>query len=172
MLLNAHMPDIKVVLNFSKIDKATVQADFKPAVLGTHYSLNAEETEMTKLGGGASSGRCFEVTGRPRTGEKCYMRFKRNGGPGSYYITLLISDTLVNANNQLAWSGEQYAPNVWHEVKIEHVSGSTYRYLINGNVLYTGTATHLSFYCHTDITKIEVDCGQQGAALPSGYVWL
>lgn len=156
----------------SIIDVAAIQADFGPAVAGVHYTLSADGTALTKVGGGASSGRCFEVTGKPRPGGKYFMRFKRNGTPGSYYITLLVSAALVSANNQLAWSSEQYAPDVWHEVKIEHVSGTTYKFLINGNVLYTGPATHLSFYGHTSVTKIEVDCGQSGIEPPAGYTWL
>lgn len=170
MLLNAHMPER--LLAFSKIDKTTIQADFVLGTEGVNYSLNAAGTELTKLGGGASSGRCFEVTGKPRPGGKYYMRFKRNGPVSSYYITLLISMDLVKSNNQLAWSGEQYTPDVWHTVKIEHVGGGNYRYLINDVQLYQGPATHLSFYGHTSVTKIEVDCGQQGAELPDGYTWL
>lgn len=170
MLLNAHMPERVIV--YSNIDRATIQSDFKPGVEGVNYSLNAAGTELTKVGGAADSSRCFEVTGKPRPGGKYFMRFKRNGPPGSYYITLLISMDLVTPNNQLAWSTPQYAPDVWHTVKIEHVSGTTYRYLIDDAQLYQGPATHLTFYGHTNVTKIEVDCGQQGAALPEGYTWL
>ena len=63
------------------------------------------------------------------------------------------------------------AADVWHEVKVEHVPGDTYKFSVNGNHLYTGTAKNLTFYCHTNVTEIEFDVGQLDTKLPAGYQW-
>lgn len=154
----------------SKVDVTTVQADFKAAIPGTHYNLNADGTVLTKIGAGDSSSRCFEVTGKPRPGGKYFMRLKV--GPGSNYAVVLISNGLVNANNQLAWTSGSLAPNVWHEIRVEHISGSTYRYTVDSTVMFTGVAANLTFYGHTGVSVFEVDCGQSGIEPPAGYTWL
>lgn len=155
----------------SSIDKSTIQADFKPAVYGTQYTLSTDEKSLTKVGAADSSSRCFEVTGKGRPGAKCYMRFRRNGTAAGY-ICLAVSTGLITPDNQVAWSTVQYAANTWVEIKIEHISGNIYSYVIGGSELYRGTATRLTFYGHTSVTTIDVDVGQMGTTLPDGYVWL
>ena len=154
---------------WSTIDLSTVQADFKPAVLGTNYELSEGNTKLTRIGSAGSSSRCFEVTGKPRPNAKCFVRVKFNA---SSYAVILISSSMVTANNQLAWTTVTLAADVWHEVKVEHVSGNTYKYTVNGSVLYQGTATHLTFYGHSSVNQISIDAGQQGFTLPAGFEWL
>jgi hypothetical protein len=152
----------------STIDKSTIRAEFRPAV-ASEYKLSADERSLTKIGNKDTSSRSFEVTGKPRPNTKCFMRVRFNGSP---YPVITISNGLVKANNQLAWTIGSLAANVWHEVKVEHVSGDTYKYSVNGSVLYTGTAANLTFYSHTNVTLTEIDTGQLGTALPAGFVWL
>lgn len=156
-----------VFKSLSVIDKATIQKDLKLAA-PSDYTLSQGDTLLTKVGGGSSSSRSFEVTGKPRPG-KFFMRVKYNG---SNYAVILISPELVNANNQLAWTSGSLPANVWHEVKVEHISGETYRYSVNNVQLYQGTAQHITFYGHTSVTQIEVDTGQYGVQLPAGFAWL
>lgn len=156
-----------VFKSFGVIDKATIQKDLKLAA-PTDYTLSQGDTILTKVGGGASSSRCFEVTGKPRPG-KFFMRVRYNG---SNYAVVLISTGLVTSNNQVAWTSGSLAANVWHEIKVEHISGETYRYTVNGTQLYQGTAQNLSFYGHTTVTQIEVDTGQSGITPPTGFAWL
>lgn len=152
----------------STIDRATIQSEFREALPG-EYTLSADERTLTKIGTTDTSSRSFEVTGKPRPNTKCFMRVRFNGSP---YPVITISNGLVKANNQVAWTIGSLAANVWHEVKVEHVSGNTYKYTVNGSVLYTGTATNLTFYSHTNVMVTEVDTGQLGTALPAGFVWL
>ena len=153
---------------WSTIDLSTVQADFKPAVLGTNCALSEGNTKLTRIGSAGSSSRCFEVTGKPRPNAKCFVRVKFNA---SSYAVILISSSLVTANNQLAWTTVTLAADVWHEVRVEHVSGDTYKFSVNGNNFYTGTAKNLTFYGHTNVTEMEFDVGQLGTALPAGFAW-
>lgn len=152
----------------STIDKSTIRAEFRPAV-ASEYKLSADERSLTKIGALNTSSRSFEVTGKPRPNTKCFMRVRFNGSP---YPVIAISNGLITASNQVAWTLGSLAANVWHEVKVEHVSGDTYKYSVNGSVLYTGTATNLTFYSHTNVTLTEIDTGQLGTALPAGFVWL
>lgn len=172
MSANVEVPPMpsQAVPMVSTIDKTTVQADFKAANIGSQYTLSADETVMTKVGAADSSSRCFEVTGRPRPGKQ-FMRVMFNGTVAGYSC-IAISTGLITADNQVAWTVAIPAPNVWHEIKIEEVSAGTYKYSIDGNVLYQGTATRLTFYGHTTVTQISVDTGQLGTALPAGFVWL
>lgn len=152
----------------STIDKSTIRAEFRPAV-ASEYKLSADERSLTKIGALDTSSRSFEVTGKPRPNTKCFMRVRFNGSP---YPVIAISNGLITASNQVAWTIGSLAANVWHEVKVEHVSGDTYKYSVNGSVLYTGTATNLTFYSHTNVKLTEIDTGQLGTALPAGFVWL
>lgn len=156
-----------VLKSFGVIDKATIQKDFKLAA-PTDYTLSQGDTILTKVGGPAGSSRCFEVTGKPRPG-KFFMRVRFNG---SNYSVVTVSTGLVNANNQVAWTSGSMAANVWHEIKVEHISGETYRYTVNGTQLYQGTAQNLTFYGHTSVAQIEVDTGQSGITPPAGFAWL
>lgn len=153
---------------FSKIDKATILSSFKPAAQ-SEYVLSDDERTLTKIGPTDTSSRSFEVTGKPRPGAKCFMRVKVNGPS---YSVIVISPELITATNHVAWTIGSLPANVWIDVKVEHVSGNTYKYTVNGSVLYTGTATNMTFYSHTNVTLTEIDTGQLGTALPAGFVWL
>jgi hypothetical protein len=150
----------------SAIDVNTIQANFKLAT-PSQYELSKGGTLLRKIGGASNESRSCEMLSKPRPG-KFFMRFKPNG---PNYSTILISNGLVNANNQLAWTSGSLAGNVWHEIRIEHVSGETYKFTVNGTVLYQGTAKNLSFYGHTYVTEMEFDLGQLGTVLPAGFEW-
>lgn len=151
---------------YSTIDRTTIQADFAPA-LPSQYTLEDGDTTLIKIGAASASSRCFEVTGRPRPG-KFFMRVKFNA---TIYSVITISVGLVSTTDQVAWTKGSLAGGAWHEIKIEHVSGNTYLYKVNDVVLYQGTASHMTFYGHSDVTRIEVDTGQRGSILPIGYEW-
>ena len=153
---------------FSKIDKATILSSFKPAAQ-SEYVLSDDERTLTKIGPADSSSRSFEVTGKPRPGAKCFMRVKVNGPS---YSVIVISPELITATNHVAWTTGSLPANVWIDVKVEHVSGQTYKYTVGGTVLYTGTAQHMAFYGHSAVTQISVDTGQLGSPLPAGFEWL
>lgn len=151
----------------SFIDVNTIQVNFKLAHV-SQYEVTNNGTKLRKIGGVPSDSRSCELSGKPRPG-KFFARVKFNND-GTYSV-ITISNGLVKANNQIAWTNGSLAGNVWHEVRIEHVSGDTYKFSVNGNHLYTGTAKNLTFYCHTNVTEIEFDVGQLGTALPAGFAW-
>ena len=151
----------------SFIDVNTIQVNFKLAH-ASQYEVTNNGTKLRKIGGAPSDSRSCELSSKPRPG-KFFARVKFNND--GMYSTILISNGLVKANNQLAWTYGSLAGNVWHEVRIEHVSGDTYKFSVNGNNFYTGTAKNLTFYGHTNVTEIEFDVGQLGTALPDGFAW-
>ena len=164
MLVNVQSYRIE---EFSAIDINTIQANFKLATESQYQLLNGGRT-LKKVGGVAGDSRMCEVTGKPRPG-KFFMRVKFNGTGN--YSTIAVSTGLITPNNQVAWTSGSLAGNVWHEVRIEHVSGETYKYTVNGSPLYQGTAKNLTFYGHSSVTEIAFDTGQEGAALPAGFAW-
>lgn len=149
------------------IDPNTVQVNFKRAA-PTQYSIEKDGTLLRKIGGAPLDSRSCEMLSKPRPG-KFFMRVKFNND--GMYSTILISNGLVSANNQIAWTNGSLAGNVWHEVRIEHVAGETYKFTVNGTGLYQGTAKNLSFYGHTNVSEIEFDVGQFGTPLPAGFAW-
>lgn len=151
---------------YSTIDRTTIQTDFTPS-LPSQYTLENGDTILNKVGADPATSRCFEITGKPRPG-KFFMRVKFNA---TIYSVITISVGLVSASDQVAWTKGSLAGGVWHEIKIEHVSGNTYLYKVNEVVLYQGTAQHLTFYGHSDVTRIEIDTGHRGGILPIGYAW-
>lgn len=155
------------IVERSFIDVNTIQTNFKLAH-PSQYELVNNGTKLRKIGGAPVDSRSCELSGKPRPG-KFFMRVKFNND--GMYSTILISNGLVSANNQIAWTYGSLAGNVWHEVRIEHVAGDTYKFSVNGNALYQGTAKNLSFYGHTNVTEIEFDVGQLGTALPDGFAW-
>jgi len=155
------------VVERSFIDVNTIQTNFKLAH-PSQYELVNSGTKLRKIGGASSDSRSCELSGKPRPG-KFFARVKFNND--GMYSTILISNGLVSANNQIAWTVGSLAGNVWHEVRVEHVSGDTYKFSVNGNAFYTGTAKNLTFYGHTNVTEIEFDVGQLGTALPDGFAW-
>ena len=164
MLVN--MQNTQIVERTS-IDKNTIQVNFRPAD-PLKYELLNDGTKLRKINGPASESRSCELLAKPRPG-KFFTRVKFNND--GMYSTILISNGLVSADNQLAWTFGSLAGNVWHEVRIEHVSGETYKFSVNGNQLYQGTAKNLTFYGHTNVTEIEFDVGQYGTPLPVGFAW-
>lgn len=164
MLINIQTQQI---VERSFIDVNTVQTNFKLAH-PSQYELVNNGTKLRKIGGVPSDSRSCELSGKPRPG-KFFARVKFNND--GMYSTILISNGLVGANNQIAWTNGSLAGNVWHEVRIEHVSGDTYKFSVNGNAFYQGTAKNLSFYGHSNVTEIEFDVGQLGTALPDGFAW-
>lgn len=150
---------------YSTIDKTRILTDFKPA-LPAEYTLTEGDTVFNKVGGPTSSSRSFEVTARPRPG-KFVMKVRFNNLGGGYGIVMITQGL---AGEQVGYTNNLPA-NTWNEIKIEHVSGNIYRYLVNGSSIYQGVATNLTFYGHTGVTKMEIDTGQLGSALPAGYLW-
>lgn len=164
MLLSVQSYNAPRVL--STIDVNTIQANFKLAT-PDQYALDKGGTLLRKVGGAASDSRSCEVLGKPRPG-KFFMRVKFNGPS---YSVITISNGLVSPNNQVAWTTGSLAANVWHAIRIEHVSGDTYKFTVNSTVLYQGTAKNLTFYGHSAVTEMEFDLGQLGTALPAGFEW-
>ena len=151
----------------SFIDVNTIQVNFKLAH-ASQYDVTNNGTKLRKIGGAPADSRSCELISKPRPG-KFFARVKFNND--GRYSTILISNGLVKANNQIAWTYGSLAGNVWHEVRIEHVSGDTYKFSVNGSNLYTGTAKNLTFYGHSNVTEMEFDVGQLGTALPDGFAW-
>lgn len=120
------VPSVRPAPVFSKIDKATILSSFKPAAQ-SEYVLSDDERTLTKIGPADSLSRSFEVTGKPRPGAKCFMRVKVNG---SSYSVIVISPELITATNHVAWTTGSLPANVWIVVKVEHVSGQTYKYTV------------------------------------------
>lgn len=162
MLLTAQ--SVRPAPVFSKIDKATILSSFKPAAQ-SEYVLSDDERTLTKIGPTDTSSRSFEVTGKPRPGASVKVN-------GPSYSVIVISPELMTATNHAAWTTGSLPANVWIDVKVEHVSGQTYKYTVGGTVLYTGTAQHMAFYGHSSVTQISVDTGQLGSPLPAGFEWL
>ena len=150
------------------IDVSSIQVNFKPAH-PSQYQLLKNGSVLRKVGGAYLDSRICEVSGKPRSG-KHFLRVKFNNS-GSY-STILISDGLVTANNQLAWTSGSLAGNVWHETRVEEVDPGTYQYTVNGTGLYRGKAKNMSFYFHTSVTEMEFDVGQLSTPLPAGFEWL
>ena len=86
----------------SFIDVNTIQVNFKLAH-ASQYEVTNNGTKLRKIGGAPSDSRSCELISKPRPG-KFFARVKFNND--GMYSVIAISNGLVNANNQLAWTAD------------------------------------------------------------------
>ena len=153
------------------IDVFSIRSNFKPADPDM-YRIGTGGAALLKVKGLPQDSLSCELTAKPRPG-KWYARVRFNNGHpelGGHYCIAVISSGPLTADNQLAWTATLRL-DVWHDVRIEHVSGDTYKFSISNKLIYTGTSKYLTFYMHTSPTAMEFDVGQLGTQLPAGYQW-
>lgn len=152
--------------SFSTLDVTTLRREWGAPVNPATYTL--DNWGFSLLNKDQTTTLMCSVTGKPRPGN--YMLRVRFLGSGTYYSAVIALSSYSLAG-RLAYA-DTLAINVWHTIRLVHVSGNTYSLYVGSTLVYTGTKLiDIGLYIKGAINRFEIDTGQLGSALIAGYQW-
>lgn len=150
----------------SVLDVTTMRRNWLAPVNPATYTLGAENTSL--LNRDQTTTLMCSVTGKPRPGN--YMLRIRYLGSGTYYSAVVALSSYSLAG-RLAYA-DTLPINVWHTIRLVHISGATFSLYVGNTLIYTGAQLRdIGLYITGAINRFEIDTGQLGTPLLDGYQW-